>query len=150
MTHAAAPALDTDDAVTTRENSQLDSLTDAPLETLINIFLPVGGTEVGLWLWEAERIHAAVQMRVPRCSLVAGDHDDGTDWTVLGEDASRGAARFWLAWYGCRKVFTYLVVRTKIAPAFNSILEPTAEIAIDSMVEIGLGQACLSSSKALA
>jgi len=43
----------------------------------------------------------------------------------------------------------YLVVKTKMAPAFNSMLAPTAEMAIDSTVSIGRGQVLLSSEKKL-
>lgn len=57
-----APSLDTDDHVTLFQYAEVNGGLDAPLQTAINILLPVGFTEVGLLLGEEERIHPAIQM----------------------------------------------------------------------------------------
>jgi hypothetical protein len=87
-----APALNTDDGLALLENTQLDGLADTPLETTVDILLPVGATEVRLGLREMEGIHATVQVRVARGRLIASDHDDRTDRAVLGDDTGRFAA----------------------------------------------------------
>jgi hypothetical protein len=92
VAHAASPALDADDTVTTLHHAQLDGLCDAPLQTLVNIQLPVLLIEIWLAFREAEGIDATVEMGISRGTFVAGDHDDWADWSIFGEDASRGAA----------------------------------------------------------
>jgi hypothetical protein len=92
VTLTTAPALDTNDRLTLLENTQLDGLADTPLETTVNILLPVGATEVRLRLGKVERIHATIEVRIARGRLVASDHDNGTDGTVLGDDTGRFAA----------------------------------------------------------
>jgi hypothetical protein len=83
VAHSTTPALNTDYAVTLVENTQPDSLANTPLETLVDIFLPIRAAEVRLGLWEFERIHATVEMSVSRRSCIPGDHDDRADRAVL-------------------------------------------------------------------
>lgn len=87
MAHTATPSLHTDDALALLEDSQADGVVDTPLETVVDILLPWGGVEVGLLLVVVEWVDAAVQVRVTRCAGVAGDHDDGADGAVLGDQA---------------------------------------------------------------
>ena len=64
VTHTTTPALDTNHWITFGEDIELDSFCDTPLETIVNIFLPIGLVEVRFTLWEQERIDAAVKVRV--------------------------------------------------------------------------------------
>jgi hypothetical protein len=64
VTHATSPALHTDDGVATGEDTELDGVHDAPLETLVDIFLPRGLIEVRLLFVEEERVHSAVEMGI--------------------------------------------------------------------------------------
>jgi hypothetical protein len=91
MAHAAAPALDTNHGVAFGEHAQLDGLTDAPLETLIDVFLPVDAAEVRLGFWEMEGVDAAIEVSVARSGGIPSDHDDRADWAILGHHAGRGA-----------------------------------------------------------
>lgn len=84
VAHATTPALNTDYAVAFVKNTQPDGLTDTPLETLVNVFLPVGAAEVGLRFREAEGIDAAVEVSVSRGRPISGDHNDGAHGAVLG------------------------------------------------------------------
>jgi hypothetical protein len=86
------PALDADDSVALLEHTELESVADAPLETLVDILLPGDGLEVGLLLVVVEGVDAAVQVGVARGDGVAGDHDDGADGAVLGDEAGGVAA----------------------------------------------------------
>ena len=92
MAHAAAPALDTDNAVAFAEDAEFGGLADAPLETAVDVFLPVGAAEVRFGLGEAEGVDAAVEVGVAGRDGVAGHHDDGADGAVLGDEASGVAA----------------------------------------------------------
>lgn len=83
VAHAATPALHTDNAVALVEHAKLDGLTNTPLETLVDIFLPVGASEVRLRLWKLERVDATVQMSISRGGSVSGDHDDWAYRTIL-------------------------------------------------------------------
>lgn len=60
MTLAAPPALDAHHRVTFTEDTQFDSLRNAPFEALVHILLPVRILEIGLGLWEKERVDSAV------------------------------------------------------------------------------------------
>ena len=91
MAHAAAPALDTHDRIALGEHAELDSLADAPLETLVDVLLPVDTAEVGLGLREEEGVDATVEVRVAGGSGVAGDHDNGAYRAVFGDHSSGGA-----------------------------------------------------------
>jgi hypothetical protein len=81
------PALDADDGVALLEHTKLESVADTPLEALVDILLPGNLLEVGLLLVVVEGVDAAVQVRVARGDGVAGDHDDGADGAVLGDEA---------------------------------------------------------------
>lgn len=83
MAFAAAPALDTDHAIALRKDAQLDCLTNPPFQALVNIFLPIGASEVGLGLGEAEGIDATIEMCVARCAIVTRNHNYGADRTIL-------------------------------------------------------------------
>lgn len=87
MTHSTSPALHTNDRVALVENTQLDGIANAPLETLVNILLPWRGLEVGLLLIVVEGVDTTIQVGVARGASVACDHDDGADWTVFGDEA---------------------------------------------------------------
>jgi len=52
VTHTTTPTLNTDDRVAFGEDVQLDAFLDTPLETVVDILLPVGLVEVRLALWE--------------------------------------------------------------------------------------------------
>jgi hypothetical protein len=88
VTHATTPALNTDNAVALLDNTKFDTVVDTPLETSVNVFLPDLDIEVGLCLGEIEGIDAPIQVRIPGCGVVTSDHDNGTDGTVLGHEAS--------------------------------------------------------------
>jgi hypothetical protein len=105
VTHSPSPALHTDDGVTLAKNTELDGIHDTPFQTTVNILLPGGILEVWLLFREVEGVYAAVQVGVLFMSVVrtwrakrretysgrhgiAGNHDDGTDGTVLGHQTS--------------------------------------------------------------
>lgn len=92
VAHTTLPALDDDDGVALSQSAKLDSVSDSPLDTLVNIFLPVDSLKVGLLLRIQERINATVQVAESRGGGVSGDHEDGADGAVLGEQAG-GVAR---------------------------------------------------------
>lgn len=52
MALAATPALNTNNVVAFAQQTELDGLKNTPLQTTIDIFLPVRLVEVGLLLWE--------------------------------------------------------------------------------------------------
>lgn len=64
MAFATTPALDADDVVTFTQDSQFDGLEDTPLQTAINILLPIGLVEVRLLLREQEGINPTIEMRI--------------------------------------------------------------------------------------
>jgi len=84
MTHSTSPPLHTNNGIAALENSKLHRIGDAPLEALVNVFLPWHLAEVRLLLVEGEGIDTTVQMGVPGRALVSGNHDNGADWAVLG------------------------------------------------------------------
>lgn len=87
VAHAALPALDDNHCVVVGEDVELQRLGDTPLDTSIDILLPVNLGEVGLVLGEVEGIYATVQVSVPGSRGVTCDHEDGANGTVLGEQA---------------------------------------------------------------
>ena len=89
VTHTALPALDNDDGVAGGQDVKLKSVVDSPLDTAVNILLPVDLSKVGLLLREQEGVDATVQMGESRCCRASGDHEDGADGSVLGKHASR-------------------------------------------------------------
>lgn len=66
MAHTSPPALNTDNGVALAQNTKLDGVHDAPLETAVDILLPWALLEVGLLLGEEEGVDTAVQVRVLR------------------------------------------------------------------------------------
>lgn len=107
VTHAASPALHADDGIALAEDTELDGIHDAPLETAVDILLPWLRVEVWLCLVEVERVDAAVQVRVlpelvckgqATCftitysggCCVTGDHDDRAYGAVLGDETGSG------------------------------------------------------------
>ncbi len=89
VAHATLPALNDDDGIASRQGTELQSLADGPLDTLVDILLPVNLAEVGLSLGEEEGVDATVQVSEARCGGVSGNHEDGADRAVLGEETSR-------------------------------------------------------------
>lgn len=89
VSHATLPSLNNDNSLALGENVQLESLGDTPLDAAVDILLPVNLAEVGLLLLEVEWVDAAVEVRVARGGGVAGNHENGADWSVLGQEASR-------------------------------------------------------------
>ena len=93
MTHAASPALHTDNSIAFVEHTKLDRVHDAPFETLVDVFLPGHIFEaLRLVFGKEEWVDAAVEVGVARGTRVTSNHDDGTDGTVLADQASRVAA----------------------------------------------------------
>ena len=64
MAHPTTPALNTNHLIAFAQDLQLDGLLDTPLETVVNILLPILFIEVWLPLWEKERIDATVEVGV--------------------------------------------------------------------------------------
>lgn len=87
VTHATLPALDNDDSVVAGQNTKIQRLGHTPLDTPVNILLPVDLGKIGLFLWEVERIHTAIQVSVSGGGSATGDHEDGADRAVLGQQA---------------------------------------------------------------
>lgn len=92
VTHAALPALNNDNSVVLGQDVELLSPRHGPLDTAVDILLPVNLGEVGLFFGEVEGIHATVQVSIPGGAGVPGHHEDGAHGTVLGEQTS-GLAR---------------------------------------------------------
>ena len=75
MTHSAAPTLYTDHWIALTEDVQLDSLLNAPFETVVHVLLPVLFIEIGFPLREQERVDASIEMGIlykSVCRLVYG------------------------------------------------------------------------------
>jgi hypothetical protein len=64
VAHSSPPALYTDNGVTLAQNTELDSVHDAPLQAAVDILLPWAGLEVGLLLGEVEGVYTTVQVGV--------------------------------------------------------------------------------------
>lgn len=94
VSHTSTPSLHTDDALALLEDSQADGVLNSPLETVVDILLPRRGVEVGLLLVVVEGVDAAVQVGVAGCAGVAGDHDDGAYWAILGDQTSGITPKF--------------------------------------------------------
>ena len=92
VSHTSAPALDADDGFVLLEDAELDGVEDAPLQAVVDIFLPRRITEIRLLYVVMERIHPAGQMRVAGGAGVARHHDDGADGAIFRDKASSGAA----------------------------------------------------------
>lgn len=71
MPLATAPTLDADDVVATGQNAEIDGFANPPLETSIDILLPIILAEVGLFLWEDEGINTSIQMGILSSILVS-------------------------------------------------------------------------------
>ena len=69
VAHSASPALHADDGIALAENTELDCVHDAPLETAVDILLPWGLLEIGLLLGEEEGVDATVQVGVLQKSV---------------------------------------------------------------------------------
>lgn len=89
VAHATLPALDDNDGVAGGEGVELESVLDSPLDAAVDVLLPVDLVEVGLGLGEVEGVDTTVQVAESRGGGVAGDHEDGADGAVLGEETSR-------------------------------------------------------------
>lgn len=85
VAHTSTPSLNTNDALALLEHSQADCVPDTPLEAVVDVLLPWSCLEVGLLLVVVEGVYAAVQVRVSGGCSIAGDHDDGADGAVLGD-----------------------------------------------------------------
>ena len=85
---AAAPALDANNVVALVDDAELEAVRDTPLETAVDILLPDLHVEVRLLLGEQEGPDTPVQVRVPRGARVTGDHQDGANRAVLGNETS--------------------------------------------------------------
>ena len=64
MAHTAFPSLNTDHIVALREDTEGFGFGDTPLETLVDVFLPIYFGEVRLGFGKEERVDAAVEVRV--------------------------------------------------------------------------------------
>ena len=60
MSHPASPSLHTDHWLALIQNPEFDALLDTPLEAVVDIFLPVGLVEVGLFVGEQEWVDAPI------------------------------------------------------------------------------------------
>lgn len=89
VTHATLPALNNDDGVVLGQDVEFLSPRHGPLDTAVDILLPVNLGEVGLFFGEVEGVHATVQVSVPGGAGVTGHHEDGAHGTVLGEQTGR-------------------------------------------------------------
>lgn len=89
VAHATLPALDDDDGVAVGQDVELQSLLDGPLDAAVDVLLPVNLVEVGLLLVEEEGVDATVQVGEAGGGGVTGNHEDGADGAVLGEEAGR-------------------------------------------------------------
>lgn len=89
VTHTTLPALDNDNGVVLGQDVQLHGLGNTPLDTAVDILLPVNLGEIGLRLVEVEGVHATVQMAVPGGAGIPGHHEDGAHRPVLGDQAGR-------------------------------------------------------------
>ena len=59
---SSAPALYTDNHISFTEDAKTNGLLDTPLESAVDIFLPIRFLKVWLLFWELEWVYAAVQM----------------------------------------------------------------------------------------
>ena len=106
MTHSSSPALHTDHGIALVENTELDGVHDAPLQTTVNVLLPWLGVEVWLLLGEIEGVYAAIQMGVLRLLAtkmleivrtyssghsITGDHNDWAHGAILRDQTSGSA-----------------------------------------------------------
>lgn len=91
VAHAALPALDNDDRVVVGQDIEFQRLGNCPLDTSVDILLPVDLGEIGLLLGKVEGVHATIQVRVPGRRSIPGHHEDGAHGTVLGQQAGRVA-----------------------------------------------------------
>ena len=64
MTLAPTPALNTDNVITFVQNAQLDGLEKTPLETAVDIFLPISIGEVRLLLRVYEGVDTTVEVGI--------------------------------------------------------------------------------------
>lgn len=87
VTHTTLPALDDNDGVALSQGAELDGVGDSPLDTLVDILLPVDSLKVGLLLGIQERVDATIQVAESRGGGASGDHEDGADGAVLGQQA---------------------------------------------------------------
>jgi len=83
----APPSLNTNNHVILAQHAQIDRALDPPLQTPIDVFLPINAFVIGFLLWEEERVDAPVKVGVTRGGCVASDHYDGADGTVFGYHA---------------------------------------------------------------
>lgn len=83
VAHATLPALDNDHSIVGGQDTEVQCLGDTPLDTPVDVLLPVDLGEVGLVLGEVEGINATVQVGVPGGRSVPGDHEDGAHRAVL-------------------------------------------------------------------
>ena len=88
VTHTTLPALNNDNSLTFLENVEGNGVAESPLDTAINILLPVDLAKVGLGLGEKEGVDTTVKMGEPGSRVVPGDHDNGSDRAVLGDETS--------------------------------------------------------------
>lgn len=154
MTHSAAPALDANDIVALVDDTELEAVVDTPLEAAVHVLLPDLDVEIRLGLREGEGPNPTVQVGIPRSSGVAGNHEDGANRAVFGEETSSVTTN--LVSRGLSHMITttpnrsaYLVVKTRMAPALSSKLALTAAMAMDSTVAVGRGARLRNSSKTL-
>lgn len=64
MALATTPTLNADHILALGQNTQFDCLGDSPLETTIDVFLPIRLVEVGLLLREEEGVDSTIEMRI--------------------------------------------------------------------------------------
>lgn len=90
MAETSGPSLDGDNNVALVENSESNSLVHSPLESLLDIVLPLGRVG-GSSLLVDEGVDTSVQMGESGSSGVSGDHQNGTVGSVLGTQSGGGS-----------------------------------------------------------
>ena len=93
MPHAASPPLHANHRIALIQHTQLDGVLDAPLEAVVDVFLPRLRLEVHRLLHgEKEGVDAAVEVRVAGCTCVARHHDDRANGAVFAYETGGVAA----------------------------------------------------------
>lgn len=150
MTLTTSPALNTDDKVASAQDAEFDRLRNAPFETLVNVLLPVLILKVWFSLWEDKWIDTAVEVRIllpsvacqrPKMDILTREAVALRVTMMIGQmgryfESMRAEDPLSLlaspSGHHNGMKSSYLVVRTRIAPALSSMLELTADVAVAS------------------
>ena len=60
MSHSASPSLHTDHRLPLIQDTEFNALLDTPLKAVVDIFLPIGLVEIGLFLGEEEWVDTTI------------------------------------------------------------------------------------------